>query len=535
MYRIHLNESHFPAIDDAPVETLSIGEALSRAAADAGAIIALAEALPDGSIGPRWTYRELEAEATQLARALAAHDTPGARIAVWAPNCAEWVLLEYAAAYAGRVLVPLNPAFQAREAQYVLRQSGARVLHYLPEYRGNRIGEMARQLADELGIEHCLLGEARARHRDADDRPLPRVQPLDAAQIQYTSGTTGFPKGAVLHHHGLYRNARDLAGRVGVRRGDVWLNFMPMFHTGGCALSTLGALSARATLVIAAFDAPAMHRLIESERVNVFLGVPTMITALIEAQQQRPRDLSSVRSVLSGGAMVAPELVRRTQDVFPAASVHIVYGQTETSPVISAVWPDASLEDIAGTVGQPLPQVEVAIRDPRSGAVLPLDTTGEICTRGYLGMLRYHDNPEATANTIDADGWLHTGDLGAMDARGMLRVTGRLKEMIIRGGENLFPVEIENALLEHPELAEVAVVGLPDARFGEIVGCFMRARGATRPAPSELIRFCRERLSPQKTPSVWAYVDDWPLTGSGKVRKFRLRELYEQGAIPRLE
>jgi fatty-acyl-CoA synthase len=229
---------------------------------------------------------------------------------------------------------------------------------------------------------------------------------------------------------------------------------------------------------------------------------------------------------MSGGSMVAPELCRQSQATFGAA-VQIVYGQTEASPLITLAWHDDSVEDLTQTIGQPVPHIEVSIRDPGSNEVAPIGGQGEICARGYLVMLGYNDNPEATAAAIDAEGWLHTGDLGTMDARGYLTITGRVKEMIIRGGENLFPAEIENAMLEHDAIAEVAVVGIPDDTWGEQVACFMRASGTERPSDADLKAFIRERLAPHKTPVYWVWVDEWPLTGSGKIQKFKLREAFE--------
>ena len=227
--------------------------------------------------------------------------------------------------------------------------------------------------------------------------------------------------------------------------------------------------------------------------------------------------------------MVAPELVKKTRDVVGAV-IQIVYGQTESSPVITEAWQEDALEDLTQTIGQPLPHVDVSIRDPGTNNVLPVGAQGEICCRGYLVMTGYNDNDEATAAAIDQDGWLHTGDLGTMDARGYVKITGRVKEMIIRGGENLFPAEIENAMLEHAAVAEVAVVGVPHEKWGEEVACFMRACGEDRPAPKALKAFIRERLSPQKTPAYWIWVEDWPLTGSGKIQKFKLAEAFEKGA-----
>jgi fatty-acyl-CoA synthase len=238
--------------------------------------------------------------------------------------------------------------------------------------------------------------------------------------------------------------------------------------------------------------------------------------------------MSTIRAISSGGAMVAPELCKKAKALLNAP-VQIVYGQTEASPGITLSWSDDSLEDMTQTIGQPMPHTEVSILDPLTNDIVALGAQGEICARGYQIMLGYNDNPEATAKTIDRDGWLHTGDLGTMDARGYVRITGRVKEMIIRGGENLFPAEIENAMLEHEAIAEVAVIGVPDEKWGEQVACFMRASGQARPPADELKAFIRERLSPQKTPVHWIWVEAWPLTGSGKIQKFKLREAFENG------
>jgi fatty-acyl-CoA synthase len=257
-------------------------------------------------------------------------------------------------------------------------------------------------------------------------------------------------------------------------------------------------------------------------------GPTTMLIALLDSHEVSPVDFSSVKIAISGGSMVAPELVRRVKNTVDCG-FSTVYGQTETSPVLTQTFPDDSEEDICNTVGQPLPNKDIAILDPKTSKIMPLNTIGEICSRGYCNMLRYNDNPEATKATIDEDGWLHTGDLGSMDERGYVKITGRLKEMIIRGGENLFPAEIENTLLEHPAIAEVAVVGIPDPKWGEIVGCFVRPVDATEPKIAELIAHCRQHLSPVKTPTKWMFVEEWPLTGSGKIQKFKLLENFEQG------
>lgn len=282
-----------------------------------------------------------------------------------------------------------------------------------------------------------------------------------------------------------------------------------------------------------AFDPAVTLKVIERERTDFILGVPTMLVALIAEARRSGRDVSAVKRLMSGGAMVAPQLCRDAQEVF-GAPIQIVYGQTETSPVQTQTWYDDSLEDLTETIGQALPYTEVSIRDPQTHAVLPIGEQGEICARGYHVMLGYNDNPEATNAAIDKDGWLHSGDLGRMDARGYLRITGRVKEMIIRGGENLFPVEIENAMLEHEHINEVAVVGVADEKWGEQVACFIRSDSEHVFSPDALKAFVRERLSPQKTPAYWIVVNDWPLTGSGKIQKFKLAEMYAAGSFEAL-
>ena len=484
----------------------------------------------DGENGRRWTYAELLADGERLGRALASRFAPGERLVVWAPNVPEWVLMEYACGLAGLILVTANPSYQAAELRYVLEQSGASALFSVESYRGNPMAEIAVAACDGLAAvrEIVDLDDHGALYR-IGDRPaeLPGVTPDDAAQIQYTSGTTGFPKGAVLSHRSLTNNARYCAIRAGTRPDSVWANFMPMFHTSGCGLITLGALQAGCAMyLVKLFDPAAILRLIEREKVTAILGVPTMLVAMMECLDQEPFDLSSVEIAVSGGSMVAPELVRNAKERF-GCEFETVYGQTEASPLVTMHHLGESLDIVCNTAGLPMPQTEVSIRSvDGENRVMPVGEVGEICTRGYCVMIGYHDNPTATADAIDAEGWLHTGDLGTLDRQGYLRITGRVKEMIIRGGENLFPAEIENTLLEHPDVAEVAVVGLPDDRWGEIVACFVRMEPGREMDPQELRRHCRAHLSPQKTPVVWREVPAFPLTGSGKIRKFQLVEDY---------
>ena len=509
----------------------TIGAMLARQARARPDQAALKELRPNGAIGRAWTYAALHQETERLARALASRHAKGARIAVWANNIPEWVLLELASAKAGLTLVTVNPAFQARELKYVLEQSRSEALYYVAEFRGNPMAKIADEVCGEVGAIRwrILLDDHAALFAGEDRGALPDVKPDDICQIQYTSGTTGFPKGALLHHWGLLKNGFDSMSRAGVDPGDSFVHHMPLFHTTGCAILVLGGLNKGATMLLApVFDPDAIVRVVARERPRFMLGVPTMIVALIDAAERTGADVKSIERIMSGGSMVAPELVKKAREVF-GSTIQIVYGQTEASPVITQTCHDDAFDDLCGTIGRPLPDVDVSIRDVATNRALPLGEQGEICARGYLLMRGYNDNPEATARTIDAEGWLHTGDLGRMDARGFVKITGRVKEMIIRGGENLFPAEIENALLEHAAVAEVAVVGVPHEKWGEEVACFLRAKGAERPSPAELKAFVRARLAAQKTPAYWIWIDAWPLTGSGKIQKFKLAEGFVRG------
>ena len=527
MYRVNLTQSYFPAQADEPVLDTTVGGVLRAQAAKTPDAEALVEANLAGEIGRRWTYADLLAKSERLARALVSRYRPGERICVWAPNIPEWVVLEYAAALAGLTLATANPAYRPRELQYVLEQSGSVGLFIVSEYRGNPMAQIAAEVAQKIPAlrEVVDLEDPAALNAGYDPTaPLPDVRPDDPVQVQYTSGTTGFPKGAVLHHRGLTNNARLGYSRLKVRPGETTLNFMPLFHTAGCSMCVLGSAQFGCRMVLAKlFDPAKMLKIIEAEQVNVVMGVPTMLVGMLEAQAATPRDLSSLRVVSSGGSMVPPELVRQVQSVFTVA-FQTVYGQTETSPLLTQHSQDDAQEDLLETVGQPIPQTEIAIRDPASGVVVPVGQVGEVCARTFSVMHEYNANPEATAAASDADGWLHTGDLGTMDSRGYVRITGRVKDMIIRGGENLFPAEIENVLLEHPDVAEAAVVGVPDPRWGEIVVCFVRLAPGALLDRAALVTHCRERISPQKTPAHWIEVQEWPLTGSGKIQKFVLRD-----------
>jgi fatty-acyl-CoA synthase len=515
------------------LEGATVGSRLRDVAAEVPDRVALVEGLPTPE-RRQWTYAKLLADAQCCARLLLQHFEPGERVAAWAHNLPEWVLLEYGAALAGLILVTVNPSLQPAEASYMLGQSRAAGLFLVPEVRGNQLMAHADAIrADLPELRHILrldlLDELIANTGEADVM-LPVVGVDDPAQIQYTSGTTGFPKGVVLRHNSIVNNARLWVDRVEIPDGAGMLLPMPLFHTAGCVMGVLGALDRRAKLVLMPMFEPGLFlELIELERPWYAGGVPTMLIAAMEHPDMSRRDLSSWKSAVAGGAQVPEALVRQVEDSL-GVDFTIIYGQTECSPVLTNSRPSDSAEDKGLTIGQPVPHTEIRIVDPATLETVPIGTSGELWARGYFTMLGYFDMPEATAKTLTADGWVRTGDLAVMDERGYCRIVGRLKDMIIRGGENLFPAEIEEVLYRHPAVAEAAVVGLPDERWGEVVGAFIRPHDpAAPPTVTELRAHLRAALSPQKTPTKWYAVDGYPLTGSGKVQKFAIREAWEKG------
>jgi fatty-acyl-CoA synthase len=524
-----LTTSYWPADTTEPVLDTTVGGVLRAAAATDPGRLAMIGGLPDPAGRRRWTYGELLAEAEQAARALVQRFAPGERVAAWAPNLPEWVILEYAAALAGLVLVTVNPALRPAELAYVLNQSGASGIFLVPEYRSPMAKFLDEVRPDVPGLREVVLftewDDFLRTAPAAAGVTLPDVQTEGIAQIQYTSGTTGFPKGAELHHRGLTNNARFYAQRIGLQPGEVYVNPMPMFHTSGCAMGVLGSVQSQAVHVpVLAFDPALMLELCETERSVAFVAVPAMMIAMLEHPDLAKRDLSSLRVAVSGGSPVPAGLVRQVEERL-GVRFSIVFGTTECSPLLTEVKLDAPARQRAETLGTPLPQTEVKVADVVTGESVPPAEVGELCARGYLVMRGYHDAAEVTAEAIDADGWYHTGDLASMDAEGYVRIEGRVKDMIIRGGENIYPREIEDVLFGHVAVAEAAVVGVPDEKWGEVVAAYIRtAPGRDRPTPDELRAHCREHLAPYKTPLYWVFIDEFPMTPSGKIQKFRLQE-----------
>jgi len=508
-----------------PVLDTTVGGILREAARRSPQTPALVVGSPDPVLRRRWTYRELLADAERAAQALAARFEPTERVAVVATSIPESLILTYAAALAGLVLVPVNPALRAEELRHVLGQSGASGVFVEPEYRGHDlVGTLGALAGDLPALREIVVFDHWERFVSAGNgaSALPTVGPDDIAQLVYTSGTTGSPKGALLSHRGMTNAARFAATRFGMRPGDVYVQTMPLFHVGGQVVSfQLCQLSATAVLV-RAFDPGLVLELIEAETATLTCGVPTMLLALVEHPDFSGRDLSSLRSVSGGGAVVPAELVRHIEDAL-GVQFAVVFGQTEACGFISQTELDDGAEDKGTTLGRPLPGVDARVVDPHSGDTVGRGEVGELEVRGPNVMAGYHHMPDATDDALRPGGWLRTGDLVTMDERGYLRMTGRLKEMIVSGGENIFPVEIENVLLEHPEVAQVAVVGVADRRWGEAAVAVVVAAPGLTPGAAELEAFLRRRLAAYKVPRRWVFVDDLPRTATGKIQKHVVR------------
>jgi fatty-acyl-CoA synthase len=527
--------SHLAADQGEALVAITIGELLRRNAAAAPAQLALVEGTPDRGMRRTWTYAELLSTAETAAAALLARFHPGERIAVWAPNRAEWVLLQQGAALAGLVLVTINPAYRAAELGYVLRQARVSGIFHDGGYRGY---DMAAAVAQHIGTlpelrEIVCFDDWAAFLSGADlNRPLPVVNPQDPVQIQYTSGTTGTAKGAVLHHRGVVNASRFVALRSAFHPGEVWVNAMPMFHVGGGVLTEIAAFSQRGTYVLATeFEPALLLELIESYRGAITLLVPTMLNAVLRHPDLDQRDISALRTVISGATVVPATLVERVRTSL-GCNFTIVFGQTELHGVVTQTEVDDSPENQSSTIGRPLPQVEVKIADPVTGETVPLGQPGEICARGYQTMLGYFGRPEESAATLDTAGWLHTGDIGEMDERGYLTITGRLKDMIIRGGENIYPRELEDLLHTYPGIAEVAVIGIKDEYWGErIAAVISPVDRASPPDPRQLREHCRNHLAKYKAPTDWYFTRALPRTQTGKIQKFVLRRHVESGEL----
>ena len=532
---VHLQQSYYAADMSQELLNTTLGDLLRKIASEVPDRIALVEGVADASKRRRWTYRQLVDVAEQAARGLLNHFQPGERVAFIAPDTPEWVIFQHAVSFAGLVLVPVNPAYTARELEFVLSNCEASGVIFAEASRGKNLRALVEEVRPRLPKLRTLIA---ASDLDAllasaqSSRPLPAVTSDQTIQIQYTSGTTGFPKGACLHHRGVINSSRNIALKARFPDGGVWLNAMPMYHIAGDIVSEIGALAQRGTFVLMAeFNPALMLELFEAERCEATLIVPTMILAILDHPDRPKRDCSSFKTILTGAANVPSALIRRAQETFNC-QLYNMFGQTESNGPVAITAPDDSIEDQTGTVGRPLPHVEIQIVDPATETIAPVTAVGEIWVRGYQTMTGYYGQPEATRAALRPDGWLRTGDLGTMDARGYINITGRLKDMIIRGGMNLYPKEIEDVLFEHPDVSQIAVVGLPDEKYGEIVAAVILPSAPGKPPSIDtLYAYCRANLSPQKTPERWFFVEHYPLTTTGKIQKNVLQEWIAQHKI----
>ena len=503
--------------------------------------------------GPRYSFAELEAEARLVARGLMAHGVgAGERVVVWATNVPEWVVLQFALAKIGAILVTANTALRAKDIDYLLRQSEAATLITIRGFRSVDYVSALEQIGATRGAIPALARLIFIRRNDesvppgfipyeqlrqdaaqvpdhALDRRSAAVDVDDVINMQYTSGTTGFPKGVMLSSRNIVNNGEALGRGLGYTSEDRLCLCVPLFHCFGCVIGVLGAYTHGASLCpLEWFDPGRVLTTIERERCTALYGVPTMFLAELEHPEFARFDLTSLRTGVMAGALCPEPVMRRVMSDMHLPEITIVYGLTEASPGITMTPRDAPVADRSQTVGVVLPGLEVKIVDAASGATRAMGERGELCARGYNVMKGYYNNPEATRAAIDRDGWLRTGDEASIDARGLVRITGRIKDLIIRGGENISPKEIEDCLREHPAVADAYVYGLPDAFFGEIVAASVRLRESTAlPGVEELTLWCGERLARFKIPKHVRFVTDFPMTASGKIQKFKLREEHQ--------
>ena len=495
-----------------------------------------ATALVSRHQGIRWTYAEMEVHVERCARALVAAGVQrGDRVGIWSPNNAEWVVVQFATARIGAILVNINPAYRAHELEYALRQSGCSLLLHARSFKdadyvevldGVDAPALARRVVLDEWEESLLAAAgdvAPGQLRDREDE-LHFDEPIN---IQYTSGTTGFPKGATLSHHNLLNNGYFVGETLGYTNADRVCVPVPFYHCFGMVLANLAIVTHGACIVIPseAFDPRAALEAVEDERCTALYGVPTMFIAELNDPYFAEADLSSLRTGIMAGSPCPVEIMKRVQSEMHMHEVTICYGMTETSPVSTQTQRDDPLEKRVATVGKVHPHVEAKIVDPETGRPVLRGETGELCTRGYSVMLGYWDDEEATRNAIDDARWMHTGDLATMDDDGYVNIVGRIKDMIIRGGENIYPREIEEFLYTHPAVADAQVVGVPDDRYGEVVCAWIVLRPGAELDADGVKEFCSGKIARYKIPALVRFVESFPMTVTGKIQKFRMREI----------
>ncbi len=547
--------SYVSGTSDTPLLGLTIGDQLDLTAerfGDNDALIVRHQNI-------RYNYRELRDECNRCARALLKLGVKaGERVGIWAPNCAEWTITQFATAKIGAILVNINPSYRLSELEYALKQSGTQVLVLAGQFKTSEYAKMILELAPELkqtgggqlksqrlpDLRHviCLdqdLTEGAMlswqtlmdMHSGVSQEELDAIQAElqfdDPINIQYTSGTTGAPKGATLSHHNILNNGLFVARGMNLTDQDRMVIPVPLYHCFGMVMGNLGCVTHGATMIYPndGFDPDATLQSVVEEKATALYGVPTMFIAELEHPEFASFDLSSLRTGVMAGTNCPIEIMKRVVDKMHMRDVTICYGMTETSPVSMQTKPDSPLEKRVSTVGTIHPHLEVKLVDPATGHVVPRGERGELCTRGYSVMLGYWNNEEATHKAIDAAGWMHTGDLAVMDDEGYVAITGRIKDMIIRGGENIYPREIEEFLYTHPAISDVQVIGVPDDKYGEAVMAWIKVQEGSSLNEEELREFCQGQIAHFKIPRYIKFVEEFPMTVTGKIQKFRMREI----------
>jgi len=529
-----ITPSYVSGTSEKPLLGDTIGDNFDRAVATYGD----REALVEFATGRRWTYRQLADEIDAVAKGLLDLGvTKGDRVGIWSPNCAEWTFTQYATAKIGAILVNINPAYRVHELKYVLNQAGVRTLVAAPSFKTSDYAAMIDEVRPECPAlqDVLLIGQEDwtslvAIGRGGSAAQLAELQAElsadDPINIQYTSGTTGFPKGATLSHHNILNNGYFVGEMCGYTEVDRICIPVPFYHCFGMVMGNLAATSHGACMVIPApaFDPAATLGAVAAEECTSLYGVPTMFIAELADPAFDAYDLSSLRTGIMAGSPCPVEVMKQVIERMGMTEVTIAYGMTETSPVSTQTRADDSVERRVSTVGRVMPHLEVKVVDPETGRTLPRGTPGEFCTRGYSVMLGYWEQPDKTAEAIDSARWMHTGDLAVMDDEGYLNITGRIKDMVIRGGENIYPREIEEFLYTHPDILDAQVIGVPDERYGEELMVWVRMKEGANPLTAEAVReFCQGKLAHYKIPRYVHLVDEFPMTVTGKIRKVEMR------------
>lgn len=547
--------SYSSSMADKPLLGMTIGDKFDQIAtqyADNDALIVLHQNI-------HWSYRQLQEEVNRCARALLSIGVnKGDRVAIWAPNCSEWTLTQFATAKIGAILVNINPSYRTHELEYALNQSGARFLVTANSFKSSDYSAMLYELAPELKTSNdgelksqklpdleCIINlsseklsgmwrwsdlmkEAnKVSQTDVDDLQA-TLQFDDAINIQYTSGTTGFPKGATLSHHNILNNGFFVAESMGFTSEDRLVIPVPLYHCFGMVMGNLGCMTHGATMIYPdeGFDPGKVLKAVHEQKATALYGVPTMFIAELEHEGFASTDFSTLRTGIMAGSICPAEIMKQVINKMNMKGVQIAYGMTETSPVSTQTGANDSIEKRVSTVGRTQPHLESKIVDPGNGGILPRGEIGELCTRGYSVMLKYWNNDKATAEAIDEAGWMHTGDLATMDEEGYIQIVGRIKDMVIRGGENVYPKEIEEFLYAHPAISEVQVTGVPDKKYGEELIAWVKLNSTAGEVTGEELReYCKGKITHFKIPRYFKFVDEFPMTVTGKIQKFKMREI----------